>query len=402
MRFDKQEAYSFSFAYCFLLSWEMNQDGRPNPKTIYPRSLHDNAVTNCMRSSGNSKSSLLLTCAKSDKGGGVGLSHVFAIYSTASLPSVWTGKLHAPPDTYVQRLQALANGISVSLPIYTSWDGIRPSPSPSQEHHRTIQPLIISPMTPSSHSDLVTRVSKTQEIAKQKPHFLLNAALHEQHCIIGQGSTTETLLVVLRRPWCVLEICVSNQHDNNTNVLEAMLEFARTAQEFDYAGYTTAVFLLEYELVARARMHCQTFKRRECSSGDITAPKGWWEEGDALKSPRRVYEMCNTVFLPSLKSFNSFWIRLICVSAIELGASFSCMINMLCDRKQKVVFPPCFIMPAGAFRHHARRQSEIVMASFWRTAREIDEHNSNLSGDDIVEKMLRAYKDVLRRTGDFI
>ncbi|OKL59294.1 hypothetical protein UA08_05222 [Talaromyces atroroseus] len=250
--------------------------------------------------------------------------------------------------------------------------------------------------------NFITRFAKTQEIARQKPHFLLNAALHERHCIIGRDSPIETLLVLLRRPWCVLEICVSNRHEKNTGVLEAMLTFARTAQEFDYAGYRTAVFLLEYELLARARTrvycHSHAMKQGECFGRANAESKGY-----SFNSSRRVYAMCNTVFLPSLMSFNSFWIRLICVCAIELGVSFSCMINMLCDQKrsqkQATIFSPDLVMPVGVLRHACRRQSEIDMASFWRSREKVvDDHID----ESIVEKMLGLYRDVLRRTGDYI
>jgi hypothetical protein len=380
----------------------MNQDGVPNPKTAFDRSdgtspHEDTIITNHehIRTLDGSKhinrlntSSLLSTCAKSDKGGGVGLNHeVFAIYSTAELPPLWTDILHTPAagnvSSIIGRLHALADKISTYLPIYTSWNDIPHSSSNHEisEFH-SLNITTTTQFPPSNH--------QRQSLHRKKPHFLLNAALHNKHCIIGQSSKTETLLVVLRRPWCVLEICVSNVHD--VEVLEAIRAFARVAQEVDESGYGTAVFLLGVEIDARNRR-----RRRQMPSRDSRISYG------------RVYELCNTtVFIPSLRSFNSFWIRLICVCAIELGFSFSCMIHMLCDQQQPQVeydqqndgrykSDTAFAeIDVGYVKHDGRRNS----TELYPYSRAIAEEEAEYG--DIVQKMLDLYKHVLKRTGDYI
>lgn len=391
----------------------MNQDGAPNPKASSYRSSgspHKDTIANhehAQHTLGNDSKhigrhntpNLLATCAKSDKGGGVGLNHeIFAIYSTAALPPLWTDILHSSAaggnvSNTIEKLHALADNISASLPIYTSWNDM---PHSSPEHTTLkIHSLNTTPSLTTTHPahDLIHR---------QKPHFLLNASLHKRHCIIGQCSKTETLLVVLRRPWCVLEICVSNTHD--IEVLEAIRGFARVAQELDAAGYGTAVFLLGVEIDARRRRHLQRRQSQTTNTDYRSDSRGYLHK--VTIPSERVYELCNTtVFIPSLRSFNSFWIRLICVCAIELGVSFSCIICMLCDPRRQG--SEDYGQDAGRCKSDlasaagieivqcaGRRHSTTELSSSSRPT--ADEH------EDIVQKMLDLYKHVLRRTGDYI
>lgn len=374
----------------------MNQDGATKPKTSSYRSsgsphehIHHPLSEDSKHISKTNTTNLLSTCAKSDRGGGVGLNHeVFAIYSTAALPPLWTNILHSPTPVVgdvsntIERLHALAEKISTSLPIYTSWTDIPHSPP----EHKTLEIHSLNTTTQSPSNHLTHNI-----IHRQKPHFLLNASLHDKHCIIGQYSKTETLLVVLRRPWCVLEICVSNVHDD-VDVLEAIRGFARVAQEVEAAGYGTAAFLLGVEIDARRRLTRSRKVSRDYY--DFSAAK--------------VYELCNaTVFIPSLRSFNSFWIRLICVCAIELRVSFSCLIRMLCGQQQSSEHDEhdagrcnpdtAFAgIDVGALRHIGRRRhSTTELQSSSR-------HKTEEEDGDIVQKMLDWYKDVLRRTTDYI
>lgn len=378
----------------------MNQDGAPNPKTASDRSSgspHEHTQHTLSDASKHiskrNTPDLLAKCAKSDRGGGVGLNHeIFAIYSTAALPPLWTDILHSlyavgNVSSTIERLRVLADQISTSLPIYTCWNDISQSPS----NHKTLEihSLNPSPPTPTS-TDLAHNL-----IHRKKPDFLLNASRYKKHCIIGQHSKTETLLAVLRRPWCVLEICVSNVHD--VGVLEAIRAFARVAQEVDARGYGTAEFLLGVEIEAR-RHHA---RRRQTVNMDHR-----WNDSHLheRKLPsKRVYELCNTtVFLPSLKSFNSFWIRLICVCAVELGISFSYIIHMLCNQQQvsdhvnqdveycksEMVFAGIDIVHCGGRRHSTTDLSSSRPG--------VEEEG------DIVQKMLDLYKQVMRRTEDYI
>ncbi|EED16927.1 conserved hypothetical protein [Talaromyces stipitatus ATCC 10500] len=314
----------------------------------------------------------------------------------------------AQKTTKVAELQDQANTISKSLPIYTSWNDILQSSPGHESGHESGQ---VHPLTTTNKSS--SKASTQSHIHKQKPHFLLNAAFHTKHCIIGQGSKTEALLVVLRRPWCVLEICVSNNNNlYSTKVLELVLAFARTAQRWDYKGYETAVFLLGFEIEARHRLLFLTPKRVD-SDYLRTYRRGMYDI-----PARKVYEICNTpIFLPSLRSFNSFWIRLICVCAVGLGVSFSEMIYMLCHHHHH-------------HHHHHRRGQSIEHdeqranwhksdTGFSKTGIEFIRYDSRRhsaselrsscpttdnAGDeeDIVAKMLYLYKHILGRTEDSI
>lgn len=390
---------------------EMNQDGALNPKASsdsgrHSGSPHEESIANHEQTqhtlgddrkytSKRNTPNLLATCARSDKGGGVGLNHeVFAIYSTATLPPLWTDTLHSSAggdelSNTIERLRVLADSIAESLPIYTSWHDI--AHSPPEHASLKIHSLNTSPSSTTTHP-------AHNLIHREIPHFLLNASLHKSHCIIGQRSKIETLLVILRRPWCVLEICVSNAHD--VEVLEAIRMFARVAQEVDAAGYGTAVFLLGVEIDARQGHHLQ---RCRTVTTDYRWKDGYLHKRTMLSS--RVYELCNaTVFIPSLRSFNSFWIRLICVCAIELEVSFSCIICMLCDQRQMPEdnkqevrhFESDITFAAGIdmVQYAGRRHSTSELSSSRFTA---EGHDGN-----IVQRMLDLYRHVLRRTENYI
>lgn len=395
----------------------MNQDGATDPISTIDRvssSPHEDTITNHehihrklgddSNISKNNTPNLLSTCAKSDKGGGVGLNHeVFAIYSTAALPPLWTDILHSSAagntSSTIERLHVLADAISASLPIYTSRNDI----SHSSPDHGILEIHSLNTTTTTTTTQPPSSTHPGQSpIHRKKPHFLINAALHTKHCIIGQGSKTETLLVVLRRPWCVLEICLSNIHD--IEALGWIRAFALFAQEVDHSGYGTAVFLLGVEIEARRRRR----RRRQ------TLPQGeddclWWDRRE-MNSSGRVYELCNTaVFIPSLSSFNSFWIRLICVCAIELGIGFSCMIYMLCEHQQptaeydKQDARKCRSDSAvskldliESLRHDGRRHSSAGGLYPYSRLKAEEAHG------DVVQRMLNLYKHVLRRTEDHI
>lgn len=234
--------------------------------------------------------SLLQACAIHDRGGGVSLTDdVFAIYSTAVLPSFWQKILQRESDS-ISPLRQAASTVAATSPIYTAWESL------------PANGLVSLPCPPAQKDTLV-----------QKPWFLINAAISREHCIIGQGSVVETLLVVLRRPWCVLEICCSS----NSVTIAAVLDFALLARMFDPTGYDTAVYLLTHE-----------FRRRTFTGHGI------WVAGESYRSRASVADLrdvCSAVFVPSTRSYNSFWICLICVCAVELALPLSTIVRAMTD-----------------------------------------------------------------------
>jgi hypothetical protein len=234
--------------------------------------------------------SLLQACAVHDHGGGVALKDdVFAIYSTAALPSHWHKTLERESDLILSLRQAASN-VAAALPIYTAWESL-----PARE--------LISLPCPLEQKNTLG----------QKPWFLINAAIGHEHCIIGQGSVVETLLVVLRRPWCVLEICCSS----SSVTIAAVLDFALLVKGFDAAGYDTAVYLLTHEL-----------QRRELTEHGIWSPSKPYKSRASIADLR---DVCSAVFVPSTRSYNSFWICLICVCGVELNLPLSTIVRALSD-----------------------------------------------------------------------
>ncbi|KAH8697846.1 hypothetical protein BGW36DRAFT_296269 [Talaromyces proteolyticus] len=351
--------------------------------------------------------SLLSACAGLDKGGGVCLlndtingkykpSTTFAIYSTAVLPQSWLDILLCSVDrdrTYIERLNELAKCISANLPIYTSWDGLGTADCSEGASSRQLHSL------PTSLSTLPHRgqTSQVDILTQSRPRFLLNACLYKNHCIIGHHSVIQTLLIVLRRPWCVLEICVGSTEDDysTTNVLMQILSFARLAQQRDKSGYETAVFLLEHELEKRhdsfdllSMPVIGSLEREEGTPISLSA------EEVSYKRLISSYERCNrSVFLTSLKSFNSFWICLICVFAVEIGVTFSSIIDILAGGKQKLP-KQRVVLPA----EQKRRKSERSVGLVYSPARYDDTCGSN----DIAEDMVQLYELVLLRIRDCV
>ncbi|QKX53111.1 uncharacterized protein TRUGW13939_00183 [Talaromyces rugulosus] len=366
--------------------------------------------------------SLLALCAEKDRGGGVSLackgvaSRTFAIYTTAILPRLWRDIIlhERGSDLYVTRLNILAEKVSMLLPIYTAFDDLADTSNGTRSPH--LESLPASPI-------LETGQFSRNSLAESKPSFLLNAALHKQHCIIGQGSMTETLLVALRRPWCVLEICVGSTQEEYGNsgqkaaeFLKDILSFARLAYEKDESGYVMAVFLLEHELdkrhaVKTSHPMISTLQRHGRGQFETREASTWNCQFDTTQSsqPHRwprtsyAYASCNkAVFLPSLTSFNAFWIRLICVSAVEAELSFSALVGMLAASiPGQIGLSDSRISRTTVFSQRgkqARRQSDSEV----HLSRIFNDSVQCQSIDKLVRDMLQLYRGVVQIAEDYI
>lgn len=376
-----------------------------------------------------SSGSLLASCAEKDQGGGVSLackgvaSRTFAIYTTAILPRLWrdvlyeraeTGKIGS--DCYVTRLNSLAEKISTVLPIYTAFDDLVDTPKNNGESSPS--PRLES--LPAS-SVLETRQFATNWLTDTEPSFLLNAALHKQHCIIGQGGRTETLLVTLRRPWCVLEICMGSTQEgygdsgqSSTEVIGDVLSFARLAYEKDESGYAMAVFLLEHEVnkryaVKKSRPIIGSLQGHGREQFKKRKTYAWNYQFDSIQPsqrhrwPRSSYASCNrAVFLPSLKSFNAFWIRLICVTAVEVEMSFSALVAMLAAGVSGQVGLFDLRIPRTAVFLPKNRQARRQSDSDVHLSRISDGSVHYESIDKLVRDMLQIYRGAVQRAGDYV
>ncbi|RVD83449.1 uncharacterized protein DFL_007835 [Arthrobotrys flagrans] len=234
-------------------------------------------------------------CEKYDKGGGTGIRSTFAIYSIRPLPQPW--ETIASPKLAFQ-LNRAAAAVAETIPIY-----FRLSDVDEEDLHS------FSTSSPAPHA--------AQSQIPRLPWFLVNAAISEKHYIVGRGSLAETLLVILRRPWCILEVCCCEYETVST-----MLEFAILARELEPKAYAASVFLLSHEESKRQRNPNEHIPFLPLTSGRPSQP-----EVNAL---RGVYTVLSA---DGLQSHNPFWLRVICVCGVQLGIAFSDFLRGMCGTK---------------------------------------------------------------------
>lgn len=219
-------------------------------------------------------------CAEYDKGGGVRFKENFVIYTTAplspSLRSTITGRSSCP------RLTAAAARILNTIPIYYN-------------RHEVLE------------ADLVSLLRPTND---QKPWWIMHAAMNKSHCIVGTNNVVETLLLVLRRPWCVLELC-----GTSLATLESLYAFATLASDINPKEYAAAIALLSHELSKKSGMESR-------------------EKHGQKVSMQAIQSFCADIFTASENSYNGFWMRALCVCALWLDVSFSEMALRLLDQEK--------------------------------------------------------------------
>lgn len=226
-------------------------------------------------------------CPQYDLGGGVRLGDAFAIYSVVAFSPNWNSINH-DPEVHNELEDALSSVMAI-LPIYTviprtAWDDIGSLPGPRQD----------AGTGPWDHL----------------PLFLMNAARFQKHCVLGHHTAMETLLRILQRPWCVLELCCCR-----TSIVTAVLNFASAASRTDPAIYDPAIEILSYELAIRSDI-------RIIHLAVYQPPNDYWSK------VRVIY----TALSPSrLLSHNSLWIGILCACAVYLGVSFSNLTAKLWD-----------------------------------------------------------------------
>ncbi|KAF8076995.1 hypothetical protein FPV67DRAFT_1649674 [Lyophyllum atratum] len=238
-----------------------------------------------------------------DHGGGV-LSQstsTFIIYTTTTLPPSLHPLLTSPPPALSELATTVANHIPIHLAPSTSdlTRDLKALPAPIGSASREIDRL---------------------------PWFFLNAATSSQHAIAGRGSPLETLLAVLLRPWCALELCCVA----SGGALRALLGFVRCVAELRLEGYGAAEMLLTHELEWRDREEEreQGHVRRGREGGEwFRSTPTTLRMGQRMRGTRRplydVRDMYAALFSGSMRSYNGFWLRLICVAGLELGVGYS-------------------------------------------------------------------------------
>lgn len=228
-------------------------------------------------------------CAELDRGGGVCCGDVFVVFTRFMISTAWSNNVEFR-DRF-SRAQIVASNVMSLMPFF----------------------LCMQDLKGMELASLPYGTSKMQRSLSQEPWFFLNASAKEPHQIgvAGTGSAAETLLAVLSRPWCVLELCCSR-----LDVVEALVAFADIGLEFDVKKYTAARLLLNHERETR------TYKSRR-SSGIPS----WASHRETAIQRRdtlsKIRALCAALFIVSENSYNGFWLRVICVCALWLAIPMS-------------------------------------------------------------------------------
>ena len=234
--------------------------------------------------------------ATKDRGGGVALGNCFMVYTKAtSLSPIW---YHRTANTgYPADLVNAAVAIERSLPVH--------------DRHGTEHVALTSLPVPSDppYNDV-----------ERLPWFFMHASVSKKHGIVGEGCMVQTMLLILHRPWCVLELCCSN-----SSLLRSVLGFLRLAARDDSKTYGWALSLVEYELSRRAS--CQALPEEE-------------RFGKA-----KLHHVCAGIFLASVNSFNGLWLRTICTCAIKLDIPVSDVGRLLSSSVDPSLQMPCIQSP---------------------------------------------------------
>ena len=239
-------------------------------------------------------------CASYDRGGGVGLHDAFVVYTTnQSRPH----PKFLDPRT-LKTLTNLAANVASHVKIHYT--------QPPNAHLRTL------PHTPAAHhSQLAKKVLDSRD-RPHTPSFFVNVSSSEEVCIAGIRDAVTTLLAVLRRAWCVLELC-----EAGAKAVTALLTFVAVAESLDRQGYTGAVASLRYQ------RDCHIAEERESGIIDGLNWSQKVEGFDKREKDDRLREICAALFRSSLDSFNGFYIRAIAACAVELRVQWGDMGRVL-------------------------------------------------------------------------
>ncbi|KAL2825923.1 hypothetical protein BDW59DRAFT_68250 [Aspergillus cavernicola] len=266
-------------------------------------------------------------CAALDQGGGVRFTpDTFAIYSCAPLPASYQSLIQN--GVLYTQLTTAASRICKSLPVYVDLDASAlatleslPVPVPVPV------PIPVPVPVPVPVSGPGSSPATAQQQQQQQPHlpwFLINAATLKNHCVIGTGSPVDALLVILQRPWCILEVCCCADPDT----IAAVRDFARLAAQGDPRSYDAAIRLLDHEY--RAREVSAPASASALVADRIRDRNHDW---DYWVAPQRCSEKALVDIYAATtltRSYNRFWLPLICSCAVYLDLSVWEVVRRIC------------------------------------------------------------------------
>lgn len=136
----------------------------------------------------------------------------------------------------------------------------------------------------------------------------MNASSSREICIAGTQDAVTTLLSVLRRPWCVLELGGAG-----IEAVEALLAFTEAATLFDEKGYAGVVALLRHQRWC----HVAEEQRRAALDGFCVPRRVRGLMGKEKRTELR--DICAALLKSSLESFNGFYMRALVACAVFMG-----------------------------------------------------------------------------------
>lgn len=221
-------------------------------------------------------------CAVIDQGGGVGYKGLFLIFTRQHV-SLYVPQPLCYPSALID-LSAAADRISNKLRIYLNFDHFRK------------EDLFSLTCQPNRARDI------------NLPWFFLNASAQDprKFGIAGQGTVLDALTSILRRPWCVLELCCTD-----TEIIKAFVEFLELVCKVQEKEFAAARQILSYEITCRASIQRSVF------AAPLTGSK---ISNSHVTGIQDLYVVLSAA---TEQSFKGHWIRAICVCAARFSLSIS-------------------------------------------------------------------------------
>lgn len=237
-------------------------------------------------------------CYKLDQGGGISIKDAFVIHSVAKIPQEWDILVQEP--FVKQVLTKKASAVAASIPFYSG---------ESENKNELLSSV--------KQLRCIWQEETRSVLMNARPQFLFNCAVMEQRCLVGEeADLVRTLLVVLQRPWCVLEMCCCD-----TATLHTILEFVQAAAKLDHKNYALSVILLLHEKKTRELSSRESYHRSEL--------RGWKKGSETLRQYAFIIESSSKTV-----SLNVLWLRILSICGLELGWSYSELLKCLHDRAE--------------------------------------------------------------------
>lgn len=240
-------------------------------------------------------------CASFDNGGGVALGDAFAVYSIVASPPNWTNTV-TQSGVYAELLSA-ASVVSNVIPVLIKPEDV------------SVSDIVSLPCPTGSAFNSAQDIRLENDL----PWFLLNASRFSKYRIIGRKNTLEALLMILQRPWCVLELCCCQ-----SPAISAIHQFATVATKLSSRLYQPALKLLSHEMRER---QLDTYSPIQDRDPHSTRP--WTPSTEHIVTWLEIRTLYSEMSSSRIRSHNSFWLGLISICALYLEISCSDLIRNL-------------------------------------------------------------------------